>query len=1183
MSYPEQLVKFDPPRSVALSGVDNYGAFASVTNATATGFQCQGVFRDFSDFAVVALQINENGVYEHPLMRALPDFDYSGLTLSFDLTTNGVWPIDARYYPTTNAQRMGVITHDPATGAEQNIICSFWENAVLKSGAFTAASCTFTVTHNPDIDDQIILFVGNVAFNYTGNGSDTATDVASSLTYQVNNYDWSAFAQSSVSVLATWNGANGVTLTYARTGKVTVSGNTVHWQQNGTLPSELFVGLSSGDPFIIAGNRYIIASLLDQKTLTLTGSPGIGAGPFTYIAPFGGEDGNGLTCYIVPDPINTGIGLSATTLPLSGGVSDGLTWTITLNFGALTGVLPAYVANPNSTAATRISAGHFRECWTTIAPKINHAAQYADTEWSVIFSNWTVAGTGRNLYVAGPGSQRVGSLSSWVTYNGAWSQDTANIHYQGFAMVSSTPGDSISVKIICQDAFDLYLGTEFYVDRQKVSVSMDGDAATIADTYQNNAAPAYGRVLLRSGVAAGTHIVTITLNGTHNASATPAGGLYSFLFDFLEAAVPGLVQAPSVTYNNCTAALDLDTYPYSMSGARLVWQLQTLGFLGKANLDLGVFWLYNRVRVGGSFSFATITFSGSWSNGDAAYVNISGFVIGKSCVQGDTNTTIAAHFVDYINSASVAFWASSAGGVLTITQRSTGSEFAATVTTSKTSSGGSVSPASQSVGVGTEGVWTIDDSASPLLNVGVRAWLADFYGALAAAGMQCVSAVTMELVNPQTGYSAQFADGSDVTTATGFGVLKSTQSRVAGSLVVALQIETFNEVAALMIAAGLVPWLQFGEQQFWYFPRYQSVSIAAIQGTGPLTIAAAASSQVVGYVYAITGTTTYIGVANPFSSSVSVGDTIGISISGVLGDTAINGIWEGVVGPDTSHITIPVASNGSWTVGSGTLTVLAKHALPNGSTATVVGVNGATNANGTWTVTVPNPYWFTIPATLNAPWSGGGNFSGGSMAVYDPETSAAALASLGRPLAQFYCQDDDPTLNPADVAFLQNRLFMNHYQAIMAGVKAVHPTVKFELLYPCDVNHSPMVWNQSWPYAQGGRLNRALSWPSQLQTKATSGFDSLLIEALSWGASYRSLDLAKAAMAWPITAPNSWVFADISYLFPVFNGGCPWESEYLAAVNSGYLRTAAWAMDQIASQGLSVSPMPVNPSSVSSS
>lgn len=1188
----------------------------------------QGVFRDASDFASVVFADSEAGVFEHPLLRPLPDFDYTGVTLSFDLTTTGVWPIDSHYFASTNAQRLAVVSHDLTLGTEKSLICSFWENATLKTGTWSPATSSVVVT-TPGSGDVITLFVGNVGFRWPASGGAVGTEspstITNSLASAINTYDWSAFASASVAVISsistTTSTDDTLTLTFARTGKVTYSSGQVLWAQNGALPStalpsEQFTGLLShvSQDIYIDGSHYQIDTVIDAKTLTLVGSPSIGAGTFTYMAPWGGEDGNGFTAYIVGTNLSW---LSTPTLVFSGGMSDGITWTINLDFATLQGALAtdvASVADPTAAGASLAAAGALRKAFITIAPKLAHNAAYTDTPWSVVFSNWTVSGTGLDLYVAGPGSQRVGSRDQWATYTGTWGEIAAYPYYQGFARTSSTSGDSISIKYACQYTHDLYVGTQFYFDRQVVNVSLDGDTDTPLDTYQDNTdgSPLYGRRQVRSSVAAGIHVLTITLLGTHTYTGivVPPGGVYSFLFDYIDAAVASEVPDPVKVYPTydihgklllpaVSAALDYDTFPYQMTPQRLVWQLQKMGFLGKTNLDLGVFWLYNRVRVGGVFESATVTFGGAWVARDTATIIIfplgqyvatmasPGFQIEKSVASGETPTTIAAHFAYYINSASVAFWASASAGVLTITQRSAGvsnGSFTASIVASATSGGGSVPGGHVDIDIGVEGTWTLDDTTSPLLNVGITAWLQDFYNTLAAASMENVTAITMELVQPPLGYAAWFADFSPVQTDTGFGTLTSEQCAVNGTKTLVLQKQTLKEIVDMQSAATLTPNWQAGEIGWWYFPKHQSVPIFVIDGTGPLAIAGGSEAQDIGFVNPFYGSgVTYIGVANPIVNPntglvVGLGDTLGVFISNATEDPTMNGMWTATIVVDTSHFTIPHPSPLGATSSGGTVTFLL--GLPSGSTATVVGVQGATNANGTWTVTPVNAWSFTIPTTLNAAWIGGGNFSGGSMAFYDVDTNAAALTTLVRPLAQFWSQDDDPSLNPTDVTFLQDRLFA-HFSALQSYVTGLYPGAIAELLYPSDVNISPMYFSFAFPFAQGGRLNRAVNWPSQLQTKATSGFQHLLMEGLSWGASYRHLDFAKASQQWPFTNGNSWAIADVTYLIPCFNGGCPFAAEYLAAVNAGYIDLRIWALDQAASQKLPL-PLPVNQSRVTS-
>ncbi|MDQ2925815.1 MAG: hypothetical protein M3R43_09705 [Acidobacteriota bacterium] len=58
-----------------------------------------------------------------------------------------------------------------------------------------------------------------------------------------------------------------------------------------------------------------------------------------------------------------------------------------------------------------------------------------------------------------------------------------------------------------------------------------------------------------------------------------------------------------------------------------------------------------------------------------------------------------------------------------------------------------------------------------------------------------------------------------------------------------------------------------------------------------------------------------------------------------------------------------------------------------------------------------------------------------------------------------------------------------------------------------------------------------------------------------------SLTLAKQAIRFPMTAPLTWSLADTAYLIPIFNGGCPWPLEFLAARGTGTPLVNLWAFD----------------------
>ena len=98
----------------------------------------------------------------------------------------------------------------------------------------------------------------------------------------------------------------------------------------------------------------------------------------------------------------------------------------------------------------------------------------------------------------------------------------------------------------------------------------------------------------------------------------------------------------------------------------------------------------------------------------------------------------------------------------------------------------------------------------------------------------------MELVNPPDGYAALYPDSTPVTTATDFGGLFSTQCAIGSSKILAYQKAVYRQIAGMQLAAGLTPWVQYGEFLWWYFAGAsgmgyydaETVAAAAAPGTG---------------------------------------------------------------------------------------------------------------------------------------------------------------------------------------------------------------------------------------------------------------------------------------------------------------------------------------------------------------
>jgi hypothetical protein len=1069
----ERINKFQPDRTLYLRGFTGFGAAASLCEASPTGFKVYGVFRDQADFCVLVIYDVDNG-FEHYSVKYLPDFNLSGMVLNFDLSYQSLQPIDSAKYSWIDWSQLDVVK---ANGEPVQI--PLWDHATLASGSYSVAQGTYTITapNGCTIYDRLTLFVNNASFDFVAGGGESAAYVAQTLANSINAYNWSTFADSSISIVASADNSGNLTLKNARTGLVNVAGTTVTWAQGIKFP-----GIAAGSTIYLAGTACTVASVNSPTTLTLS-SAAPSATNVVYLAEYGGVDGNDVQVYMVVRPGNETLAVNNPVLQLSGGNSDNVTWSISLDFTAL-------------------GVDQIRQAWLTFAPQLAAGAPYQDSEWTATFRNWSVLGpnTVQALQCAGPGSVRIGNGDPSCVYSGTgWSTVAANNYWHGFARTTDSPGDSVTVTYTCPNTHDLYLGTSLFNNRGIVSVSLDGQPPAPIDCFLNVSSEVVTRRLVSTSVSAGSHQVTFTLLGQNHQPVDSKWDItsleFQFLFDYIEAAIPSDIPDALVTYPTVSAALDFDTdATYKVSPQRLLWHLQKLGFGGQLNEYLGVYWWNQRRRVGSVTNSAVITLSGTWASGDSAVITIgatsklTGLVLRKAVTTWDTLDTIAAHFVYYINSASVSMYAQKTGaGQLTIFTRTP--NWGDTLAVSGTSATGQIAVTAGNLDVGMDGTWAIDPSAPQPINFPVQQWHSDLFNAIKAAGLLITTSFSMELVNPPADdgtlantWKARFYDQTPVDTDTDFSGIKSSQCAPVGNLT-NFQKAAYSQVAGLQNAAGLTPWLQFGEFLWWYFSSKQNVPIG------------------------------YAAYASPIS----------IGLAGA-------------------------------------------HNFSTGDRVVVSGVQGMTSANGTWTITVTDDTHFTLNgSSANGAWvTGTGTVSGGSMGYYDAATSATAQNALGRPLYKFTCQDDDPSVNGgADAIFLAAQL-KAHVDAIREAVLTAYPNAKFEILYPNDVNNGTCYVNAQNPNPQGGRLNAAVNLPAAWQAKQGSGLDRLKIEALSWGSTYRNLDLAKAAISFGCTAPMSWSPADVAYLVPWFDGVCPWPSEYQLAASFGVGLIDFWAFDHLA-------------------
>jgi hypothetical protein len=274
----------------------------------------------------------------------------------------------------------------------------------------------------------------------------------------------------------------------------------------------------------------------------------------------------------------------------------------------------------------------------------------SDVEWGCTILNITVAGDG-SLKVGG-GAPRIEESDARCTYKGYWekysygsgwpSQWWSTGHARRCAPSSAQDVRKVSLRYSHTQQHDLYLGTFLNTDSGKSSISVDGDAPTTHDLYLSEYGGTTANIKLRGAVAAGTHTVEITaLFEKHAASSG-----YYFYFDYLWPLVPQDVPDAPREYSDVTLAIDFDTdHGYKKPPAWHLWQLQKLGFKGHADVYMGVFWNKKRRRVGATYPYATIAFSGTPSPGDVVSFSIGGTTINHAIGYGETLQQIVSHIV----------------------------------------------------------------------------------------------------------------------------------------------------------------------------------------------------------------------------------------------------------------------------------------------------------------------------------------------------------------------------------------------------------------------------------------------------------------------------------------------------------------------------------------------------------
>jgi hypothetical protein len=580
---------------------------------------------------------------------------------------------------------------------------------------------------------------------------------------------------------------------------------------SGTITVGDFIGLAFLDQHytyqVLTGDTLTsvvqaIATIIDGSGFSALPVRATASGATITLSYTAGSDGNRFAMYSYSCSSSGGASTAAwdaVSRQFSGGTSP-TKWRVDLNFSSLTG--PGLI----DPTVRPVPTNNVRKMRWTYAADLQ-PGDFVRSEFQVVVSNWTVSGTNRTYSIAGPGSRRIEDRDVAIAFGGTWAEGRGN--YSGGSIhFSNTAGATVTLTYQAAQPHTLYLGTRYTNNGALLIVSVDGSAGSAPNLHI-----AAEDVLIRWPVgtyAAGSHTVVVTHAG-------PAGA--DFYFDFFELASLSMNLPDFPAQASLTAATDWDTdHSLALAPERTAWILNKLGFQGRANHYVGALLFYDLLSQGNVFAAATVTFSGTPAFSDTVTINTGGTSLVKLVHMGMTTAMLAVTFAEELNRGATGVWASASGGVLTIHARALGlAGNSITLSTSVTTTASLTATASgANFTGGVDGTWTTDLSASPRLNRAVRDWTTAYFAALHSYGLDGAAAFSMELGNGDPSVAAGIAQRGPA----GDPVLLPTPSLQTNFSPTSLAFwrEVYGEMAAIQAAAGLQPYLQFGEVQWWYFP-----------------------------------------------------------------------------------------------------------------------------------------------------------------------------------------------------------------------------------------------------------------------------------------------------------------------------------------------------------------------------
>ncbi len=486
----------------------------------------------------------------------------------------------------------------------------------------------------------------------------------------------------------------------------------------------------------------------------------------------------------------------------SGGESPSK-WRVTIPFDSLPGVTLTDVRKMRWTYAAAMQMG-----------------QYVRSEFLVTVADWTVTAPNRRFKIAGPGSRRIENRDSAVVYSGfGWGPGLGNFS-NGSIHNTSGEGEELAIAYTCPLPHTLYLGTRYAGNAAQVRVQVDASTALSHNLFIKGE-DSLCRLRIGS-YGSGNHTVTVRHMGQ---GSEP--GLHYLYFDFLEIAIESEVITEFPESPKITLATDWDTdHSIALPPERTAWILKRLGYTARANHYIGALWYYELVRKGHVYAAATVEFAGTpvfnagrttLFLGSDDYPDIEEILHFHRI--GESAETVAKAFEFRLNSGYNSVRAEAVGTTLTIWARvmgGAGSHLKMSATTSHSSEFSVTASGDHLVG-GVDGEWVTDLTCVPRINRAARDWSRAYYVALKNYGIDVVAAFSMELQHGDTSEAAGIAQRY-YNNAPVYLNTPALQTNFSPTSIVFWQ-QVYLDMAIIMDEVGIVPYLQFGEVQWWYFPK----------------------------------------------------------------------------------------------------------------------------------------------------------------------------------------------------------------------------------------------------------------------------------------------------------------------------------------------------------------------------